>query len=44
MRLLPKRLLLLGTVACALGAAQPAAAQVQPVRKRSFVPRARNAA
>ncbi len=30
MRLLPKRLLLLGTVACALGAAQPAAAQVQP--------------
>src|SRR5215210_4331833 len=30
MRLLPKRLLLLGTVACALGAAQTAAAQVQP--------------
>jgi plastocyanin len=27
---LPKKLLLLGTVACALGAAQPAAAQVQP--------------
>src|SRR5215210_6633414 len=30
MRPLPKRLLLLGTVACALGAAQTAAAQVQP--------------
>ena len=30
MTLLPKRILLLGTVACALGAAQPAAAQVQP--------------
>jgi hypothetical protein len=27
---LPKRLLILGTVACALGVAQPAAAQVQP--------------
>ena len=27
---LPKKLLLIGTVACALGAAQPAAAQVQP--------------
>jgi hypothetical protein len=27
---LPKKLLLLGTVACVLGAAQPAAAQVQP--------------
>jgi hypothetical protein len=30
MTLLPKRILLLGTVACALGAAQPAAAQVRP--------------